>query len=245
MGPHVYHTYHTVGIYKKQRHMLVALGFMVVPFLFFILFSRFAHISTQTLFVNLGVSFVRIVVAYAISAILGFTLAVLLYRGKASTIFLPISDVLQSFPTFAALPIALLYWGANNFTTIFFLVLAIIWPIFFVVVSSLKLIRNDWYEAVEISGLRGFAYVRQFIFPAAMPALITGSIVGLGDAWEVLIATEIIIGTKYGLGPFFQSFSSNITITLFGILGLLTIVFSINKLVWLPLLERSHRNHEE
>ena len=244
-GPHIHHPYYTLGIYKKRRHILVMFGFLTVPFLFFIFFSKLVRIDTSDLFVNLGTSFLRIIIAYAISATLGFVLAVMLYRGKAGTFFLPVFDVLQSFPTFAALPLALLFWGTSNFTVIFFLIVAMIWPIFFMTLSSLKLIRNEWYEVVEISGLRGFSYMRQFIFPAAVPALITGSIVGIGEGWEALIATEIIVGLRYGLGPFFQSFSTDTQVTIFGILGLLILIFSINKLIWLPLLESSHRNHEE
>jgi len=49
---------------------------------------------------------------------------------------------------------------------------------------------------------------------------------------------------KMGLGDFFGTYAANPTITTFGILGFLLFIFSINKLVWLPLLERSHRTME-
>lgn len=158
---------------------------------------------------------------------------------------LPIFDVLQSLPTFAALPIAVFFWGKSNFTVIFFLVLAVIWPIFFSVISSLKLVKKDWEEVAEISGLSGFNSIRYFFWPVSVPGLITGSIIGLGDGWEALVATEIIVGIKGGLGNFFQGFSSNLTMTAFGMLGLLTLVFSINKLIWIPLLDWGHNKMEE
>ncbi|HYU64644.1 MAG TPA: hypothetical protein VEK36_00025, partial [Candidatus Paceibacterota bacterium] len=100
---------------------------------------------------------------------------------------------------------------------------------------------SDWQEAVAVSGLSGSAYVRYFLWPVSLPGLITGSIVGLGDGWEALIATEIIVRIKTGVGSFFQSFANNPTMTFFGIFGFLLLIFSINKLVWLPLLEWSHQ----
>ena len=105
--------------------------------------------------------------------------------------------------------------------------------------------RHDWLEAVQISGLKDLDYFTKFLLPISIPGLITGTIIGLGEGWEALVATEIIVKARGGLGGFFASFSQSIPITTFCILGLLLSVFSINKLVWLPLLEKSHHQMEE
>ena len=232
-------------IYKSRVHLALTLFLVIAPFIFLLFFAKIEQIATTTLFAATFSSIYRVVIAYFISAGLAWTFAVILHKGKPAIIGIPIFDVLQSVPSFAALPIAVLYWGSSDFIVIFFLVLAIIWPLFFSILSSLKLIRHDWEEAAEITGLHGFNYLRYFLLPISMPGLITGSIVGLGEGWEALVATEIIVGTKIGFGNFFQSFSHNLNTTAFGILGLLIIVFSINKLIWLPLFEWSHRLLEE
>lgn len=232
-------------IYETRMHLLGTLLFVALPFAFLLFFSRVAHIATGVLFADLFTSSWRLLVAYLIAAVLAWLSAALFYQGRRATIALPIFDVLQSFPTFAALPLAVLVWGASNSTVIVFLVLTVIWPIFFSVISTLKLARHDWEEAVEIAGLRGFDYVRYFIWPISIPGLITGSIIGLGEGWEALVATEMLIRVPVGLGTFFQSFANSATITTFGIFGLLLFIFSINKLVWLPLLEWSHNITEE
>ena len=226
-------------IYSKYSHMLVNFLFVLAPVLFFMLFSEITHIAQATLFADIGVSLWRMLIAFVISMILGWVLAVLFYKGPSSIIALPVFDVLQSVPTFAALPIAVLYFGASTTTVILFLVLALIWPILFSVISSLKLIKSEYQEAVDIYGLTGWKRIKYFTLPASVSGLVTGAIIGLGDAWEAIIATEIIVGMKSGLGPFFQSFSTSPKITTFGILGLLLIIFSINKIFLLPLLEKS------
>ncbi|MEI6659964.1 MAG: ABC transporter permease subunit, partial [bacterium] len=232
-------------IYKRYWHVLITLGFVIAPVIFFLLFAEITHIAIATLFIDIGVSLWRMAIAFVISIVLGWTLAMLFYRGPRSVIALPVFDVLQSVPTFAALPIAVLYFGESSTVVIIFLVLALIWPILFSVISSLKLIKNEYQEAIEIYGLSGWKRIKYFTFPASVPGLITGAIIGLGDAWEAIIATEIIVGMKSGLGPFFQSFSASPKITTFGILGLLMIIFSINKIFLLPLLEKSHSLVEE
>lgn len=232
---------HHLSIYHAPWHLAATIGLIVAPFLFLVVFARFYHLPTQTLLGEVGISTLRLAVAYIIAALIGWSLAVAFYRGRRALIALPVFDVLQSFPTFAALPLATLAWGPSNFTVIFFLVITVIWPMFFSIVSTLKLIRRDWEEAVQIAGLSGPRYLSAFLFPISIPGLITGSIIGLGEGWEALIATEIIAGVRSGLGGFFQMFSADITVTAFGILGLLLLIFSINKLIWLPLLERSHR----
>jgi len=232
-------------IYLSRRHLMATLLTVAAPFLFILFFSRWSHIASSELFSDLAISFGRLAAAYFLAAVLGWLFAVLFYRGRWAVVMLPVFDVLQSFPTFAALPLAVFFWGSSNITIIFFLIITIIWPIFFSIVSSLKLARRDWYEAVAITRLSGFRYLRSFLWPVSVPGLVTGSIVGLGEGWEALIATEIIVGVKNGLGDFFQAFSSNPRLTAFGIFGFLLLIFSINKLLWLPLLERSHKMMEE
>lgn len=241
MRPHRTHT----RIYLSRMHVAVTLFFVILPFAVFLLLSRITQVPTSELLPAVMISLVRLVISYLIAAVLAWISAIAFYHGRRSVIALPIFDVLQSFPTFAALPLATLAWGRSNTTVIVFLVITVIWPIFFSIISSLKLMKHDWEEAVEMSGLRGWLYLKNFIWPVTVPGLIMGSIIGLGEGWEALVATEIIVQIKSGLGNFFQIFSTNTTATAFGIFGLLALIFSVNKLLWLPLLERTHKTMAE
>lgn len=225
--------------------MAAVLFVLALPVAYLYIFVRTTHLDAGHLSLDLAVSVGRMAVAYVIAATLGWVLAISFYRGRRAAVSLPIFDVLQSIPTFAALPLAIFFIGPTNTTVILFLVLAIIWPIFFSVVSSLKLMRQDWQDVAAIAGLRGFRYVRLFLWPASFSGLVTGTIVGLGEGWEVLIATEIIVRVRNGLGIFFGAHANSSRLTLLGMLGLLLVIFAINKLIWLPLLERSHHQLEE
>lgn len=232
-------------IYVSRAHLVFTFLVIVAPFIFLLAFSKLSGISTTKLFSDVGISILRLTIAYIISAVLAWILAVSFYRGKRSLIALPTFDVLQSFPTFATLPLAVTFFGASNATVIFFLVITMIWPILFSIISSMKLIKSEWGEAVSISKLSGWNYLKKFLWPVSAPALVTGSIIGIGEGWEAVVATEIIVGSKNGLGNFFSGFSNNPTMTALGILGLLIIIFSLGKLIWMPLLEKTHKRLEE
>ena len=233
------------GIYVSKAHLIFTFLVIVAPFLFLLAFSSLSGISAAKMFSDVGISIFRLLIAYVISAVLAWTLAVSFYRGRRSLVALPTFDVMQSFPTFATLPLAVTFFGASNATIIIFLVITMIWPILFSVISSMKLIKSEWSEAVAISKLSRWNYLTKFLWPVSAPALVTGSIIGVGEGWEAVVATEIIVGSQSGLGAFFGKFSENPTTTALGILALLIIIFSLGKLIWMPLLEKTHKRLEE
>ena len=234
------HLKHPGALYRTHMHARATLLIVALPFLFLLVFSRVAHFAARTLFADVSASFLRMFLAYLFAAVFGWCAAVFFYRGRRALVALPVFDVLQSFPALSALPVAVVLWGGSEITVIIFLAIEIIWPIFFSIVSSLKMIRRDWEEAIFISGVAGWEYWRRFLIPVSIPGLITGSIIGLGQGWETLVAIEIIVGMRRGLGDFFAGFSHSPSITAMGIFGFLLAIFAINKLLWLPLLEWSH-----
>lgn len=233
------------AIYRHRWHLVVTFGIVIVPFAYLLVFSRLTARTSGTFALDVGTSALRLIVAYAIAAAFGWLAAVACGRGRTASVALPLFDVLQSFPTFALVPIATLAWGPSNATVIALLVVTIIWPILFSTLTAVRMGKHDWQEAVQIAGLRKWNYVRLYLWPISLPGLITGSIIGIGEGWEALVATEMLVGSRAGLGEFFRTFVTNPTITAFGILGFLLLIFGVNKLVWLPLLEWSHREMTE
>jgi ABC-type nitrate/sulfonate/bicarbonate transport system permease component len=234
-------------VYPSLQSMLVTVALVAAPFLFFFIGAQIGGIKFWPLMGDLGTSALRLAAAYLVSVTLAWILAVLFYQGLRAKVALPIFDVLQSFPTFAALPLAAFLLGPENIegTIIFFLVITIMWPILFSIISSLKMMRNDWQEAAAIYNLKGKDYLRYFVIPVSLPGVITGTVIGLGEGWEALIATELIVKAQQGLGSFFGIYEHNVYMTAFGITGFLLLIFVFNKFVWLSLMDWSHQMMEE
>ncbi len=233
------------GIYYSRVHLLVTLSFVIAPIIFLLLFARLTPLTLSDLVNDFSQSIFRLFVAYIVAVLLAWTLALLFSTGKRSAVALPVFDVLQSFPTFALVPLAVLTFGASNSTVIFFLVITIIWPLLFSTVNAIKLIRKEYWEVADVYGLQGWHRLKYFLFPASIPGIVTGSIIGLGEGWEALVATEIIMKTDIGLGSFFQKSSSDVVITTLGIMLLMLFIFSLNRLIWTPVLARVYMRMQE
>ena len=237
--------HHHTAIYQSRLHLLITFLFIIVPIGFLLLFAQFTSVTLKDLSVDFVTSIGRLLIAYAIAVLLAWTLALAFSTGKKSHVALPVFDVMQSFPTFALVPLAVLTFGASNFTIIFFLVVTVIWPILFSAINALKLIKKEYWEVADIYQLKGYRRLRYFLLPASVPGVVTGSIIGLGEGWEALVATEIIMHTNVGLGNFFQTHSEQGFITALGIMSLMLIIFSINRLIWTPVLLRVYHRMEE
>ncbi len=237
--------YHHFSVNRSLKHLLIAFGVLLVPLFLLIAFSLVSHISFFLIFSQIIVSAWRLLRAFLISIIIAWVIVVLIVNKKFEGASLAVLDVMQSLPTFAILPIGVHYFGYSNTTIILFLIITIIWPVVFSIVSSLKQANQSWHEAVIMTRIKGWNYLQYYLLPVTYPGIITGAIIGLGEGWEALIGTEILLNTPKGLGAFFNRFADNSAMTLFGVLVFLSIIFAINKLVWLPLLDRSHRLIEE
>lgn len=237
---------HQIKIYKKRWHLAVTFAVVLLPFIFIFVFSRLSDVETSKVFIDLFASFMRVAAAYIISLILAVIFGIFLGRGKLGNFFLPLFDILQSFPSFALLPLLIIWFGIGNTAAIFFLIITIIWPILFSMLSAIHMERKDLDEAAFIFGAVGFKKLLYFIMPVSLPGLITGSIVGLGEGWEAIVGAEII-GVTPGIGGFLNAASTdgNIKVLAFGIIALMLFLFSMNKIIWLPLLKRSHEYSHE
>src|SRR3989344_7123966 len=147
---------HKVHIYRRGSQLRFTLVTSILAVGLLLLFVRLSNVSLGTLFVDLLASTYRVVIAYLISLVISVLMALIVTRNRTFEDFLlPVLDVLQSFPSFAILPIAILWFGASDVTAILFLVITILWPVLFNVVAGVKNMRGDLGEAARVFGAGG------------------------------------------------------------------------------------------
>ncbi len=226
--------------WKSSAISWLWLIFFIVTLSFLI---NFSNLSISDLLGGFGVSLIRTTIAYIFAITIAVVTALLITTSKlAETIFLPVLDVLQSFPSFALFPL-LVVAMKNSPETIIISVLALemVWPILFSIIGGIKNRREDLEEAATIFRARGWKRLTHFIFPELWPAIVTGSIVGWGEGWEFIIGAELLVKTHLGIGAYLGVLGNqqnNVGLA-FGITILLMLLFIINKIIWLPLLNRS------
>lgn len=238
---------HGLKIIRQRKHALNISLIITAISIILILVLGFTALDAQKFFFGFFESLTRVTVSYVISLILAVVIALIVSSSKTiEGISVPILDVLQSFPSFALFPLFVLWFGRTALVTIIILIISMIWPILFTILSAQKQMRTDLVEAAHAFGAKGQKYLIYVLFPLMFPAIITGSIVAWGEAWEAIIAAEIIVNVP-GVGTYLAQNGEklNSTVLLIGILLLLMLLFILNKYIWLPLLNMSTKYQQE
>lgn len=112
----------------------------------------------------------------------------------------PTVYVLQLVPGLAWIPVALLLFGVGEKATFFMIYITAFAPIAINVVDGVKRVDEHYIRAAQMLGTRGKTLFFRVLLPSALPQIISGLRVGLGNSWRVLVAAEMIVGTGTGLG---------------------------------------------
>ena len=74
-------------------------------------------------------------------------------------------------------------------------------------------------------GARGTTLVSRVLLPGALPHILSGLRVGLGNGWRVLLAAEMVVGTGTGLG--YSIIQSRWTLDYISAFACLVVIMSI------------------
>jgi NitT/TauT family transport system permease protein len=228
---------------NRRRSGIISWAWFLLAIAILSTLINFSNLDSTTLLEGFLVSLARTTIAYVISAVIAVLLALLITSHRTiEDIFLPVLDVLQSFPSFALFPVLVTVLASSPESVIVtVLSLSMIWPILFSIIGGIKNRREDWEEAATIFGATGSKRLIHFTIPELLPSIITGSIVGWGEGWEFIIGAELLVKTGSGIGTYLGLLGGqqeNATLA-FGIVVLLILHFVINKLIWLPLLSKA------
>lgn len=148
---------------------------------------------------------IRLLVSFVISLAVGTTLGFLFarYRLLDDTLgFLVVS--LQTIPSIAWLPFAIIWFGLNESSVIFITTLGATWTMALASRTGIKNIPPIYLRAAQTMGTgSGFKLFVQIMIPASFPHLINGVRTAWAFAWRALVAGELI-AKGAGLGQLLQ-----------------------------------------
>lgn len=152
------------------------------------------------LWLDLGVSALRVLVGFGIACILAIPLGILMGRiYQMDAMFDPFINLFRPIPATAWVPLVGLLIGWGDQATIFLIALSAFFPIVLGAVSGSKEVPSRLVEAGQMLGARRWEIFAQIVVPASAPAVVNGMRVGLGLAWVVLVLGESV-GVSTGLG---------------------------------------------
>ncbi|MGF6178385.1 nitrate ABC transporter permease [Ensifer sp. 4252] len=182
----------------------------------------------QGLFWHISASLQRVAIGYALAAVVGIALGVLVGQSALAMRGLdPIFQVLRTVPPLAWLPLSLAAFQDGTPSAIFVIFITAIWPIIINTAVGIRNIPQDYQNVAKVLRLNAFEYFGKIMLPAAAPYIFTGLRIGIGLSWLAIVAAEMLIG-GVGIGFFIwdawnSSLISDIIVALIyvGIVGFL------------------------
>jgi ABC-type nitrate/sulfonate/bicarbonate transport system permease component len=152
------------------------------------------------LLLNLGVTLYRAMAGFAIAAVGGIALGILMARSAAVRWFFdPIVSVAFPMPKIAFLPVFMLWLGLYDFSKISMVVFNAIFPVITATIAAADGVDGYLLWTARSLGASERQLLREIILPAALPQILTGLQVALPISLIVGIVTEMLMGGT-GLG---------------------------------------------
>jgi NitT/TauT family transport system permease protein len=156
--------------------------------------------ADASLFYGIGTSIWRLLVGLAIAIAGGIVLGIFMARVEAvnQTVGSLVLG-LQSIPSVAWVPLAILWFGLTDGGIIFVTAVGAIFAVTINTYTGVKNIDPHFIEAARNMGAKGSQLITAVLIPAAFPYMISGFKQGWAFAWRGVIGAEILF-SFLGLG---------------------------------------------
>ena len=146
------------------------------------------------LWATIGWTLRSAVIGYFVALIIGSVIGMLVARIPPLRAAVgSIITGLQTMPSVAWAPFAIILFGENNSAILFVVILGAAPSIANGLINGVDYTPPLLLRAGKTMGLRGFALYRYLILPASLPAYVAGMKQGWAFAWRSLMAAELFI----------------------------------------------------
>jgi NitT/TauT family transport system permease protein len=108
-------------------------------------------------------------------------------------------QMLRPISPIAWIPLAILWFGVGNTSPIFLIFLSSFFPMVVGTIAGVHAVERQYIRAAENFGITEMKLLREIVVPGAMSQIVTGMRIGLGVAWLVVVAAEMV-AIDSGLG---------------------------------------------
>ncbi|QDY42194.1 nitrate ABC transporter permease [Candidatus Pantoea soli] len=147
---------------------------------------------------NVVASLQRVAIGFGLAALAGIPAGFLIGRFRfVARMFNPLIALLRPVSPLAWLPIGLLLFQRAEPASSWTIFICSIWPMVINTAEGVQRIPQDYLNVARVLQLSEWTVMRRILFPAVLPAVLTGMRLSMGIAWLVIVAAEMLTG---GLG---------------------------------------------
>ena len=162
--------------------------------------GAWALVEDGTLWEHIGASLFRVGIGFGLAFLVAVPLG--LWMGWVSGAYYtlnPLFQMLRPISPIAWIPVAILWFGVGNLSPIFLIFIASVFPMIVQTTVGVRTIDRRYLRAAANFGVSRSVLFRRVVFPAVLPEIIVGMRIGIGVAWLVVVAAEMI-ALNSGLG---------------------------------------------
>jgi NitT/TauT family transport system permease protein len=164
----------------------------------------------------IGATLQSAIVGYALAILIGTVIGILVARIPPLRAAVgSIITGLQTMPSIAWVPFAIIIFGENSSAILFVVVLGAAPSIANGLITGVDYTPPLLLRAGKTMGLSGFALYRYLVLPASLPAYVAGMKQGWAFAWRSLMAGELIVQIigQFSIGQQLSVDQSNLDFT--------------------------------
>src|SRR3984885_2426171 len=157
-------------------------------------------IEDGALWRHIGASLMRVGAGFSLAVLVAVPLGLWLgwVRGAYVTLN-PLFQILRPISPIAWIPIAILWFGVGDASPIYLIFISSVFPMIVQTTAGVHTMERRYLRAAQNFGVSRYTLFRQVVIPAVLPQIIVGMRIGLGVAWLVVVAAEMI-ALRSGLG---------------------------------------------
>jgi NitT/TauT family transport system permease protein len=157
-------------------------------------------LKNGTLWRHIGASLMRVGTGFALAVCVAVPLGLWMgwVRGAYQTLN-PIFQILRPISPIAWIPIAILWFGVGDASPIYLIFISSVFPMVVQTTVGVHTIEKRYLRAAENFGVSRQTLFKRVVIPAVLPQVLVGMRIGLGVAWLVVVAAEMI-ALHSGLG---------------------------------------------
>src|SRR5215831_10399184 len=179
---------------------VVAAHSLIFPTPWAVVRGTWELIDNGTLWRHIGASLMRVGIGFGLAVCVAVPLGLWMgWVGGAFRTLNPLFQMLRPISPIAWIPIAILWFGIGDLSPIFLIFISSVFPMIVQTTAGVRTIDRRYLRAAANFGVSRWTLFRRVVIPAVLPEIIVGMRIGLGVAWLVVVAAEMI-ALRSGLG---------------------------------------------
>jgi NitT/TauT family transport system permease protein len=202
----------------------------LLPTLPTIVQTLWAMLADGSMFWHVVYTLYRVLLGFALAVAASIPLGILMARFRpVERFFLPLVNALMPIPSFALVPVFMLWFGIGNLTTILIVLYAATFPMLLNTWSGVRSVNPLWLRVAGAMGAGERALFWNVMLPGASPFIITGLRQAFIRAWIAVVGAEMIAASDWGLGWVIfdakEFLNADIMLASLAVIGVIGVVF--------------------